>query len=106
MFPIYGLVAPLYEPLHNALRFWPWVARGVWYAVGIMLVEYIAGWLLRRLAGVCPWDYTGSTRWQLHGLVRLDYAPLWAIFGLLLEPVHDLLVLLTPSIIQAILSGG
>ena len=23
MYPLYGLIAPLYEPLHNALRAWP-----------------------------------------------------------------------------------
>ncbi len=23
MFPIYGLLAPLYEPLHDAIRVWP-----------------------------------------------------------------------------------
>ena len=104
MFPIYGLIAPLYEPLHDAIRGWPLLLRAVLYAAGFMGIEYATGWLLRRLTGVCPWDYTGRARWHLHGLMRLDYAPLWALLGLALEPVHDFLVRLTPAIYAAL--GG
>ncbi len=102
MFPIYGLLAPLYEPLHDAIRAWPWPLRGLLYGLGFLAVEYVAGWLLRRLTGACPWDYTGRSRWHLHGLIRLDYGPLWALLGLALEPVHDLLVRLTPAIEAAL----
>lgn len=101
MFPIYGLLAPLYEPVHNALRPRPWPVRGVVYGLGFMAVEYLSGWLLRKLTAVCPWDYAGRSRWQLHGLVRLDYGPLWMLLGLALEPVHDFLIRLTPSVRQA-----
>ncbi len=102
MFPIYGLIAPLYEPLHNALRVWPWPARGLVYMLGFFAVEYAAGWLLRTLTGTCPWDYTEHSRWHVHGLIRLDYAPVWFLAGLALEPVHDFLVRLTPAIVQAL----
>ncbi len=102
MFPIYGLLAPLYEPLHVAIRAWPWPLRGLLYGLGFLAVEYVAGWLLRRLTGACPWDYTGRCRWHLHGLIRLDYGPLWALLGLALESVHDLLVRLTPAIEAAL----
>ena len=102
MFPIYGLLAPLYEPLHDAIRAWPWPLRGLLYGLGFLAVEYAAGWLLRRLTGACPWDYTGRCRRHLHGLIRLDYGPLWALLGLALEPVHDLLVRLTPAIEAAL----
>lgn len=102
MFPIYGLLAPIYEPAHDALRSQPWLVRGLIYAVGFMAIEYVSGWLLRRLTGACPWDYTGRCRWHARGLVRLDYAPLWALFGLALEPVHDLLLTLTPAIAAAL----
>lgn len=98
MFPIYGLLAPLYEPLHTALRPQPWPLRGLVYGLGFLTVEYVGGWLLRRLVGVCPWDYTGRSRFQVHGLTRLDYGPLWALFGLALEPVHDLLVRATDEL--------
>jgi uncharacterized membrane protein len=102
MFPIYGLLAPLYEPMHDLIRLWPLLFRAMIYAAGFMAIEYASGWLLRRLTGACPWDYTGRARWQLHGLMRWDYAPLWALLGLVLEPIHDFLVRLTPAIQAAL----
>ncbi len=89
MLPIYGLALPLFEPMHERLRGRPAWQRGAIYASGIMGVEVIAGWLLRRTTGRCPWDYAGRTRWDLAGLTRLDYAPFWAIAGLGAERLHD-----------------
>ncbi len=102
MFPIYGLIAPLYEPVHDALRSRPWPLRAVTYMAGFFSLEYTSGWLLKRLTGTCPWDYTQYSRWHVHGFIRLDYAPVWALVGLGLEPVHDFLVRLTPAIRQAL----
>jgi hypothetical protein len=99
MFPLYGSMVFLYEPLHDALRPVPWLGRALVYAAAFLAVEYVAGWLLRRLTGSCPWDYSRRqrpSRWQLHGLVRLDYLPAWALLGLALEPVHDFLLRLAP----------
>lgn len=101
MFPIYGLIAPLYEPVHDTLRPWPWFLRGVVYLLGIWIVEYATGWLLRRLTGKCPWDYS-DLRGNLHGLVAWEFGPLWFAFGLALEPVHDFLVRLTPALEAAL----
>lgn len=95
MFPIYGSMVFLYEPLHDLLRPWPWPVRAVVYAFAFLAVEYLSGWLLRRATGACPWDYARRerpSRWQVHGLVRLDYGPAWAGFGLALEPVHEFLL--------------
>ena len=105
MFPIYGSMAFLYEPLHDALRPWAWPLRAMAYAAGFLAVEYAAGWLLRRATGTCPWDYAKRpqpSRWQVGGLVRLDYAPAWAVLGLALEPVHDFLVRVAPAILRAL----
>jgi len=54
-------------------------------------VEYASGRLLRRLVGYVPWNY-GRVRFSIDGLVRIDYLPLWAAYGLGLERLHDLLV--------------
>lgn len=101
MFPIYGLLAPLGEPVHNLLRTKVWVVRGIAYLIGIWLVEFATGWLLRRLTGKCPWDYS-AFRGNIQGIVTLEYAPVWFIFGLAFERVHDTLVVLTPGIRHAI----
>lgn len=105
MFPLYGLLAPLYEPLHDFLRPWHWFMRGAVYVLGIWLVEYASGWLLRRLTGKCPWDYS-QLRGNLHGLIAWEYAPVWFLFGLGMERVHDALVQLTPSLERILNAAG
>ncbi|MGE0128428.1 MAG: hypothetical protein AB7U82_10145 [Blastocatellales bacterium] len=99
-FPLYGLAALLFEPLHDAIRALPWVARGMIYVAAIWVVEYTAGWMLKRSVGACPWDYT-CCRHHLHGLISWDYFPLWFVFGFILEYLHDRFVALTPHIVAA-----
>lgn len=86
--PLYALIQPLYEPVHDALRRRPWPLRAAGYGVGFIAVEYAAGRVLRRALGAAPWDYSHA-RFQLDGLTRFDYFPLWAVYGLALEGVHD-----------------
>ena len=87
---MYGLAQPLFEPLHDRLRERPLALRGTAYGLGILGVEYASGRVLRRLLGQAPWDYS-SARFGIDGLVRLDYLPLWALFGLGLEHLDDAL---------------
>ena len=91
MFPIYALIQPLYEPLHDALRDRPAYQRAITYSAGFLAIEYSTGWLLRQLRGEAPWDYSES-RLNVDGLIRLDYSIFWAAAGLALEPLHDSLV--------------
>ena len=89
--PVYGLAQPLFEPLHDRMRHRPPGLRAAVYGVGILGVEYASGRLLRRLLGSAPWDY-GEARLGIGGgLVRLDYLPIWGLFGLGLERLHDFL---------------
>jgi hypothetical protein len=88
---VYGLAQPLFEPVHHHLRERPVAVRGAVYGLGVLGVEYASGRLLRRLLGSAPWDY-GRARFAVDGLIRLDYFPLWAAFGLGLERFHDLLI--------------
>lgn len=87
---VYGLAQPLFEPVHDRIRERPVAVRAAAYGTGILGVEYACGRLLRRLVGRVPWDY-GGARFGIDGLVRLDYLPLWAAYGLGLERFHDLL---------------
>ncbi|WHH57338.1 hypothetical protein [Petroclostridium sp. X23] len=90
MFPIYGL-AILLEPIHDRIRFMPWIIRGGVWVLLIWGIEYISGWAIRSVIGVCPWDYSGATEYQINGLIRLDYAPAWFAAGLIFEKLHDTL---------------
>lgn len=89
--PIYGLAQPLFEPLHDRIRQRPLTLRAALYGSGILAVEYTSGRVLRRLVGYVPWDYSRA-RFGVDGLIRLDYLPLWAAYGVGLERLHDLLV--------------
>lgn len=89
MFPIYGL-AILFEPIHDRIRAWPVIIRGGVYTLLIFIIEYLAGWTLQNIIGVCPWDYGDST-FSIDGFIRLDYAPAWFVAGLIFERIHDLL---------------
>ena len=92
MLPIYALAMPLFEPVHDALRGRSALVRGATYAGGVFAVEAASGWALRRRTGRCPWDYSGRSRFSMAGLIRLDYAPLWAGLGLASERLHDALI--------------
>jgi uncharacterized membrane protein len=85
---VYGLAQPLFEPVHDTIRDRHVVARAAVYGSGTLAVEYMSGQVLRRLFGDAPWDY-GDAPLAIDGLVRLDYLPLWAAFGLALERLHD-----------------
>ena len=89
MFPIYGLAIFL-EPIHNKIREWPVLLRGLLYTLLIFSIEYLTGWFLQITIGLCPWDYS-NTRFSLNGLIRLDYAPAWFTAGILFEKLHDFL---------------
>lgn len=93
MFPIYGM-AVFFEPLHNNIKDMFWWVRGLIWTGLILIIEYITGFILRLLIGVCPWDY-GNIAFSLDGLIRIDYIPFWFIAGLIFEKIHNLLESLT-----------
>ncbi|MDQ3982302.1 MAG: hypothetical protein M3271_06430 [Actinomycetota bacterium] len=85
---VYALLLPLYEPVHDRVRDRPLPVRATVYGLGFLAVEYSSGRVFRRLRGEAPWDYTYAKR-HVHGLIRPDYFFLWALAGLLCEPLHD-----------------
>lgn len=82
MFPIYGM-ASFISPVYKKIKNWPIFFRSVFYAVAIMVGEFLSGSVLRFFS-VCPWDYSG-TPYNIKGIVRLDYFPVWMIAGLVFE---------------------
>ena len=82
MFFIYG-AAVLFEPLVRVAQAYPVWVRGVIYVVCIFGIEYFAGILMKKIK-LCPWDYSGA-KLNIHGVIRLDYAPAWFALGLVFE---------------------
>ena len=84
MFPIYGM-ASLLKPVCTLLKKHSLWLRGSVYTACILTGEYLTGSFLRRFEA-CPWDYSRSP-FNVKGLIRLDYAPLWFGAGLLFEKI-------------------
>jgi len=82
MFFIYGM-AVFMEPVSNLLFRIPVLMRGGVYVVCIFAIEYITGMALKKIR-ICPWDY-GDSKYNIRGVIRLDFAPLWFAAGLLFE---------------------
>ena len=82
MFPIYGLgilILPMYALMRNRSPMF----RGFFYAIAIFMVEFITGSALKERS-LCPWDYSHA-KWNIKGVIRLDYAPVWFCTGLIFE---------------------
>ena len=84
MFLIYGMACFL-TPLCRLLRKRNFLVRGMVYTFCIFTGEFLSGSLLKR-HGACPWDYSHA-KYNINGVIRLDYAPLWFGAGLLFEKV-------------------
>ncbi|MCL2397442.1 MAG: hypothetical protein FWC93_05185 [Defluviitaleaceae bacterium] len=82
MFFVYGSAA-FFTPLIMLVYPLPWMIRGGIYAMCIFLVEYVVGMSLRGI-NACPWDYS-TARYNVQGIIRLDYAPVWFGVGLIFE---------------------
>jgi uncharacterized membrane protein len=82
MFPIYGF-GTFIPVISRYLKKMGIILRGTVYAALIFIMEYLSGSFL-RLFNACPWDYSQS-RFQINGLIRLDFFPLWFLLGLLFE---------------------
>ena len=70
-------------PISRLLKKRPAWFRGLTYMSMIFSVEYLTGRLLTRF-NLCPWNYSQS-KWNIHQVIRLDYAPYWFGAGLLFE---------------------
>lgn len=84
MFPIYGCAAFI-RPLSKKMTHFSAFIRGCIYTVAIFAVEFISGTILRRFH-MCPWNYSKAP-FNIMGLIRLDYAPLWFGTGLFFEKI-------------------
>lgn len=84
MFPIYGMASVIGE-LYPVLKKYPPILRGGLYGIGILSVEYLSGRFLKKHK-LCPWDYS-KAKLNIHGVIRLDYLPLWMGAGLIFEHI-------------------
>ncbi len=86
MFPIYGLTSVVFPIGFEVLKKWNRILRYFTYAVVILIVELITGFMLEQTTGSCPWEY--QVGWHFGGYIRFDYLPLWMLFGAIIEEFH------------------
>ena len=91
-FPLYGSIAFWFEPLHEVLRTQFVILRALVYLVGAWTVEYVGGWLIWRVSGDKPWNYSDARGGSLNGLIRWYFVFVWPLVGVGLEFVHDQLL--------------
>src|SRR5262249_4896656 len=95
--PIYAAGGMTIEFLRKYPQFRnsPVIARLFAYTIMSLAIEYTAGYILKKGIGKCPWEYTG--KYNVHGLITLDYSFIWAALGYVGEraiiPVTKSLVL-------------
>lgn len=98
MIPIYaGFV--LMEPFFQLLSSHHFLIRGFVYLILIWTGEFISGFIIKKITGFIPWDYSYS-RFSFYGYIRWDFAAIWFIFSLILEKFSQKLILLTPYLRQ------
>ena len=86
MFPIYGSTSILFPIGFSVVKKYNRLLRYLFYGLGILLVERIAGFMLEQTTGKCPWEY--QVGWHFGGYIRFDYLPLWMLFGAMIEEFH------------------
>ena len=80
MFPIYASTPYILNKLYPRLSHLPVAKRLSVYVPLLLAIEYASGAVLRKTIGECPWEkgYLES-KWGIHGLTRVDYAPAWGV---------------------------
>ena len=89
--PLYALGGVfIFEPLYLAIAGWNILLRFTVYALVIFALEFIFGFIDKRLIGRCPWQYKG--KWNIGGYINLPHFPFWGAAGLLFEIIHNYLL--------------
>ena len=81
---IYG-----FEILYKYIKNKSIILRAFIYGIMILFIEYIAGYLIKKIIGKCPWEYTNN--FNVSGLINLSYLLLWSLVGLAAEYVNSYL---------------
>lgn len=89
--PLYGLGGLfLLEPFLSKMGKFNFFFRFIIYGAGILLIEFVAGFLIEKITGRIAWgEYKGvlSLRYA-----NLTYFPAWGFLGLILEKAYRYMV--------------
>lgn len=83
MLPIYGMIPVIFPAVYSLIEHMPLIGRAFVYGVCTLALEFFFGWLIDRMTGKCPWEYSGPL--AVKGYIRLDFLPFWMGFGVMVE---------------------
>jgi uncharacterized membrane protein len=63
------------------------LVRGLIYMLLFYALEFCSGYFLKTFKAI-PWDYSDDTKYHFKGIIRLEFAPMWFIGGLLAEAIY------------------
>ncbi len=100
MFPIYAIVPIFYLLTLNLPPHISIFIRGLIYFCLFYILEFTSGWIIKKSVGESPWDYSNKKiklfgkefKSNFKGLICLQYAPIWYIYGILGELYYLFLI--------------
>ena len=85
-FPMYGVSIYIMENMFLYLKDRSLFLRVIVYVCWTYIWEFSTGILLRQF-NACPWNYSEYTKYNVYGLITLDYAPLWSLATAVCEKI-------------------
>lgn len=93
MFPIYALVPFIYIFGMKYLQDVNIFIKAIIYMFAFYLLEFTSGYIIKKITGVSPWSYRGYNikifgkeyKANYKGLICLEYAPIWYLYGIMGE---------------------
>jgi len=93
--PLYAGAPLILQRLLPLIGDRPWPLRGLVYMAVIYAAEYVSMRFLHDLLGESPSEANYlRCRWNVHGFIRLDFAPAWFAAGLFFEYLYRHILLL------------
>ena len=84
--PLYASAPLILDKIGPFLFPLPLLVRGLCYTICFMIMEYCGMGILRLLLGQSPSEKSYyRSRWNIHGLTRLDFAPAYCLLGFIFE---------------------
>jgi len=96
MIPLYAITPYMFYLVIKYLPNSSIFLRSLIYLMVIFLLEYIYGWIFKKILQVPLWDYSRDTedhtgyycKYNLKGLIALEFTPLWYIVGIIGELIY------------------
>ena len=103
MVPLHGFgILLLFEPGRAAIADWLLPVRYLLYCIGITVAEICWGWILEKTVGFYSWDYYAQSKYRIFkgGYSLWTLVPAWGVAGLVLEFYSDLMLSLSPDVVE------